>query len=108
MARLKISSSLENFKILNFFKIWALRVSLRFEIAVIAILRVLVASAMPTGVQDRSHGSKSRRRRRSSDKENDSRMLARGHQKSLQSFPSALKPLKNSQAKSTGFKAREG
>ena len=27
MARLKISSSLENFKILNFFKIWALRVS---------------------------------------------------------------------------------
>ena len=28
MARLKISSSLENFKILNFFKIWALRVSL--------------------------------------------------------------------------------
>ena len=26
MARLKISISLENFKILNFFKIWALRV----------------------------------------------------------------------------------
>ena len=28
LARLKISSSLENFKILNFFKIWALRVFL--------------------------------------------------------------------------------
>ena len=27
LARLKISSSLENFKILTFFKIWALRVS---------------------------------------------------------------------------------
>ena len=28
MARLKISISLENFKILNFFKIWALRESI--------------------------------------------------------------------------------